>query len=269
MKRWMFFGLVFLLSLSAQAGVSIISDLDDTIKITRSDNVITSFPRAVFKNDVFTGIPEFFNEARSYANEVHIVTASPDVLKPKIKKTLSLHKIKVESISLRSIRNPQDKITYKVSRIKEIMEKSSDDFILLGDDVGKDPEVYEKIKELFPNRVLAAYIHVIKDREFSKDLTRMYSLHDLAIYENLAGRMSDESTQLVLQKVLDEKNLKYVIPYFAACPTQTDTWDAQMTTSFAATAKLIVDRLVSFCEYRRSHKLEEIELELAQTSLVR
>lgn len=261
------FLILSIFSLSSYAGISIVSDLDDTIKITNSGNILHSSYRGVFKTSVFTGMPQLLAEMRNYTNELHIVTASPDIIRSKVIETLNKHSIKYESLIMRSIRKPQGKFDYKVAKIKEIMEKNSDDFIFLGDDVGMDPEVYVEITRLYPNRVLESYIHVINNREIPKGVTKVFAAHDMAILEHSAGRMNEESTRGIVNKILGENSLKMIIPNFAYCPaSMTDVWSSHLGTVFSTEAFMIFRKLTDHCHSRLDSNVISPELELASIS---
>ena len=246
------------------AGISIVSDLDDTIKITNSGNIADASYRGVFKSAVFAGMPELLKATRQYTNELHIVTASPNLIRSQVMKTLNKYEIKYESLSMRSLRNRQDKYTYKVARIKEIMEQNSDDFIFLGDDVGQDPEVYVEMARLYPNRVLGSYIHVINNRDLPQGVIKVYTAHDMAILEHASGRMGDASALEVINRVSNEKSLTMLIPGFAYCPIgMTDTWASQMGTIFAQDSYVLFRKISEYCRSRDS-KVQTNAPELAE-----
>lgn len=230
------------------ASISILSDLDDTIKITQSGEVDD-----LFGSDVFMGIPEFFSGAQNYSNELHILSASPSVLGDKIKKTLKKHGIIYESLTLR--KNVfERKFEYKVNAIEKLLLQSSDDFILIGDDLGEDPEVYAEIKKRYPSRVVAVYIHVSNGRPFSTDAQRYWTSFDLFLREYLAGRMSDDWVDMMATKflALNEEELELVFPEKAECPEVATVWEWQLATVFQPEAYSLIQKFNSYCQQRQS-----------------
>ena len=234
-KSWMLLLLVSIFSFQAHS-YTIISDLDDTIKITHSERIIPGAINGVFSFKIFSGIQSYLHGTESTRGDFYIVTASPDILKDKVKYLLKKYDLKIDGLYLR--KNPQiDKLTYKVDTIKTILEKSSGDVILIGDDVGKDPEAYEKIRTLYPDRVKAIYIRPILNRAFSG--TRIHTTLDLALSEMWANRINIESVLAVFNDHLRDE-MKYLVPKFAWCPGALSTQDM----SYAQ----VSHRLKEFCQ---------------------
>lgn len=239
------------LSLNVHASISIVSDLDDTIKITNSGEEIDGAINALFTTKVFTGIVDFFSAAEYYANDLHVLSASPQVLRPKITQLLKKKNINYKSLILKNSLKGESKFQYKVNAIKNILTQTSDDLILIGDDVGQDPEAYGEIQRLYPDRVLAIYIHVINNRAIPAG-RKYWTSFELFLFEYLAGRMNQGWVEHSAQQTFEESNFEYIIPDFANCPKQTQTWEWQQTTAFAQMAGLISNKIVEACKARSS-----------------
>lgn len=240
MKTLILFGL--LLSSSAFASISIISDLDDTIKITEAGGNATD----IVGSDVYLGIPDFLNGTKAYTHELYILSASPTFMGPVVKKTLAKHGVKFKSLILRK-NVLEDKFSYKVRKIREIMDNSSDDFILMGDDMGKDPEVFVEIKRIYAHRILEAYIHVAKGRALPQGITTYWTSFDLFLREFTAGRMLNAPVAAFAQKILTEKDMTLVFPKLADCPKDASIWKWQSETLFQAESQEIIKKLISYC----------------------
>lgn len=238
---------LLLLQAPAFAGIGIISDLDDTIKITHVASPVAATVNGVFRKRVFTGMPEFLREARSYSSELHILTASPGFISKSVRRTLESSGIDYDSVAFKNPFKKEDKISYKLRKIKEILDRSPNDFILLGDDVDKDPEVFLKAQELFPNRILRSYIHVVRNRQLPGGSVTYYTAADLALRESLEGRLSVESADEILDHLLMSSSFNRVIPRFAHCPQERRTWDWQLETVLFPRAQKLIDALVRYC----------------------
>lgn len=234
-------------SLTSFAGVSIISDLDDTIKITHVSNPLTATYNGIFKKNVFSGMPEFLDAATEYSNELHIVTASPPLIEKSVLRTLNSNSIKFDSVAFKNPFKKESKIDYKVRIILNIMENSSDDFLLIGDDVDKDPEIFDIIAKRFPEKILRSYIHVIRNRPIPAGLTPYFTTADLALREMNDGRLRVDSAERILDTMIDEENLKTIFPRFAFCPTQATTWNWQLASPLMEKAGILIDKFVGFC----------------------
>lgn len=251
MKK-LFFLFSVLLSVHSFAGIQIISDLDDTIKITNSGSEVDGAINAAFTSYTFTGIPEFFEAADYYTNELHILSASPGILRAKILSTLKKNQIQITSLILKNPLKGQSKIDYKVAQMRKLIEKSTDDFILIGDDVGQDPEAYEKISQMFPGRVLRSYIHMIKGRPVPATVIKYWTSFDLFMQEFLARRMSTSWVQKASEMIVQETKMKMVFPDFAVCPTDASLWQWQTETIFIAEAQEAIQKIVTYCKVRSS-----------------
>lgn len=234
-------------SFNVFAGITIVSDLDETIQITNSGSAVGAVTSAFKKNRTYTGIPEFFQGTENYVEKVYVISASPTILRRKIRTALNNDGIRHDGIVLKEWTKFEDRLKYKVRKIKELMENSNNDFLLLGDDVGDDPEVYAEIKRLFPGRVVESYIHVIKNRKVPSNVVTYYTAHDLALREQAAGRMSSEAVGRVISKMKAEWDLKYIFPKFANCPKSSAAWAWQFDTDFADEVLDLNNKLVSYC----------------------
>lgn len=251
MKKLLLITSVLFITLTAQASISIISDLDDTIKITNADDLSEAVYNGLFTTDAYTGMPQFLYSARSYSNSLYVISASPKLVRSNIEALFRKHAIKVDGMNLRESLADSDKVKFKVDAIKAIMEKNSDDFIFIGDDVEKDSVVYEEVKKLYPNRVLAIYIHSVKNRKIEKSSIRYWTSFDLAVHEAMANRM-DPKLVPEFAKLLVSKGFEQVIPHFADCPKDLKPWEWQARTKFTKEAYELASRLVRYCKIRRS-----------------
>lgn len=236
---------------STSFALTIVSDLDDTIKITNSGS-LESTVNAVFTNRVFTGMPEFFHGASEYSSALHILSASPTILRGKIERSLESHHIDFESVILKNPLRSGSKFNYKVEKIKELMKGSSEEFIFLGDDVNQDPESYDAIKKLHPDRVRAIYIHQIRNRALPVSATPYWTSFDLTLREVMAGRMRPIWLDRLSQALHAEKKMWDIFPSFAECPSDSNTWSWEFTTPYKEMAMTLDKRFITYCQVRQS-----------------
>ncbi len=241
--------LAFVFSFSSFASISIVSDLDDTIKITEAGGNATD----IIGDDVYTGMPEFFKGAKTYANSLYVLSASPSFMRPIIKNTLRKRKVEYKQLILRG-RLTVDKFTYKVAAIKRILASTTDQFILIGDDLGKDPEVYAEIEKQFPDRILESYIHVVKGRAIPAEVIPYYTSSDLFLREFLANIMTPGWVEMGWEKLILEMKTEYIFPKKAVCPTETQVYDWQMASPYQTEATQLASRLTMVCQARWSGK---------------
>lgn len=247
---------LFLISFSSFARVIVVSDLDDTIKIINSGNEIEAARNALTTNIVFTAIPSFYQELALYTDELNILSAGPSVLKRKITKDMEVHGIVFNDLELRKLTRWEDKLTHKVNYLGKLMRENPEDkFILIGDDVGKDPEAYDEIMRHYPGRVLASYIHIINNRDIPKSQTKYWLTSDLFLREYNAGRMPMAAVAYGFEQLLNEESLELIIPDFAHCPKTPMAWSWQVLSPFAFEASKLVKKVNRHCTDRLIQQL--------------
>ena len=244
----LFISFIICFSLKVSAGIIMIADLDDTIKIINSGNYVTISYNALLRNRIFTGMPELLKETQAYSDELHVVSASPWFIRKKIVNSLNGSEIKYESIILKSFRGIfESKHSFKLRKIREIIDATNDDVILLGDDVSHDPAVYDEIVKEYPDRILASYIHVISGRPLPESAIPHWTSFDVAVREYEAGRMNQESVFKIFETVINEKKNSRIIPGFAQCPQDETPWAWMTDSVFSQQASQISEKIVNYC----------------------
>jgi len=173
-----------------QEGLSVISDIDDTVKISQ----IPAGSRVVIRNTFFKEYKPAPRMANLYSNwdnaAFHYVSGSPWQLYRPLKNFLfsdnagfpegSMHMKQVTKnlLSINTWRGLNDLITnenvtynQKIDQISRIFQHFPDrEFILVGDSGERDPEVYREIARRYPDQISNIIIRdVINDRENRPD----------------------------------------------------------------------------------------------------
>lgn len=177
-------------------GLSVISDIDDTVKVTE----IPAGSNVVIENTFFKeyeaapGMAELYEEWSDAS--FHYVSGSPWQLYNSLSGFLfseragfpegSLHmkSARKNPLTIATWRDLSEFITnenltfeQKISQISDIFTHlPGRSFILVGDSGERDPDVYRIIRDRFPNQVKDIYIRdVINDRELNPD--RLAGMH--------------------------------------------------------------------------------------------
>ncbi|KAI8344007.1 hypothetical protein BC941DRAFT_2501 [Chlamydoabsidia padenii] len=158
-------------------GISIISDIDDTIKVTD----ILDGRDTILQNTFFRKakeIPGMSNVFRSWAAEgakVHYVSNSPWQVYPALQEFLKDNRFPQGSVHLRLV-SAQSFILgkpgqHKLDTITTILEDFPQrKFILVGDSGEIDPEIYAKIYHRYPSQIVKIFIHdVTSERAIQAD----------------------------------------------------------------------------------------------------
>lgn len=200
--------------------IGIISDVDDTIKITGVDSKLKMIKHAFtgnYKTDkpilgsatLYKGI---LNDYKSEgANTVHYVTGSPSHLYDRIQDFMKLNGFPQGSIDLKKLGSrvdptPSTTLEYKLSRMRPILQSfPNKKFVMFGDTTQQDTEVYAKLKKEFPNSVVAIYINNVTKQDPSnprfKDVMLTNSSIDAAVDLSKKGIISDETLNKVITEV--------------------------------------------------------------------
>jgi hypothetical protein len=154
-------------------GVSIISDVDDTIKHSNVPN-----RRDLFRNTFtrifvpITGMPELYQDCQKAGACFHFVSGSPWQLYEPLSEfmreeaypagSFHLKRFRIRD-SARKIRKSPQK-AHKRAAIEPIMAAfPGRQFILVGDSGEQDPEIYASILRERPNQVAAIFIRAVRE----------------------------------------------------------------------------------------------------------
>ena len=171
-------------------GISVVSDIDDTIKITE----IPAGSRVVVRNTFFRDFVAVSEMAKMYQGfhgaSFHYVSGGPWQLYGPLSEflfgenggfpegTFHMKQVSKNVFSADTWEDLKELVTnenltfeQKVSQISEIMQRfPRRKFILIGDSGEKDPEVYREIKERFPNQVQEIRIRdVVNDKKKNRN----------------------------------------------------------------------------------------------------
>lgn len=161
-----------------EQGLSVISDIDDTIKISEVIDKKALIEHVFFKDyEATPGMPRFYTELEKQGAYFHYISASPWQLYPSLKPFLDAH-YPNGSFSLRYfrvtdssfIRFFRSSMDYKIDTISTIIERyPQHEFILIGDSGENDPEVYATIFQRYPKNIKKILIRKVKGSDTSPD----------------------------------------------------------------------------------------------------
>lgn len=152
------------------AGVSIVSDIDDTVKDTnvlnRKEMIRNTFVRD-FK--AVPGMADLYRRLLNSGGTLHFVSAGPAQLAPALntffaKEGFPAYSLHMRQLILDGVDNIRNAFSgpeqFKYPTIKALFEKfPKRKFLLVGDSGEKDPEVYAQILAAYPTQVLGVWIH--------------------------------------------------------------------------------------------------------------
>ncbi len=143
----------------------VVSDFDDTVAVT---NVLSK--RRLLKSALLMdsetqpAVPKmsaFYRcliEDRFPTPGLAFVSGSPHQFASRIGGFLVKHQFPLSALYLRDL-GPKTLSGYKQPTLRKLMNRMEQGVIFVGDSGEHDPEVYAEIRQEFPDRVLAIYIH--------------------------------------------------------------------------------------------------------------
>ncbi|MDR1351572.1 MAG: App1 family protein [Zoogloeaceae bacterium] len=174
---------------AAPEGVSVILDIDDTVKdsnvLDRKALLINAF---LNEYQAVAGIAPVFERLREKADAFHYVSASPVQLYPVLQEFFTRENFPCGSFHLRDTTDIHDFITtknklraHKRAAIERLFAAYPQrKFILVGDTGESDPEIYAEFKRKYPQRILEAIFHDITQE--GRDSVRFKDFTDLLLY---------------------------------------------------------------------------------------
>lgn len=206
----------FLLMESAHA-LMIISDVDDTVKITNSGSTLGSTWSGLFKKSAFVGMPAVYRAWDAEKAKIYFVTGSPTIVGKNMHAMMNANNIPYISITFRSNQS-EETYKYKMRAVSRLMDRHPEEqVVLLGDNVNSDFDVYRDIAAKYPGRVLATYIHHVKNRASLEGQIPWVTAYDIAVTEGEQGRVKALLATAVKDAVIKGDKSK-LFPSYAWCP---------------------------------------------------
>lgn len=165
--------------LLAPTGWLVISDIDDTVKISEVTNKKKLIEHTFLRPfEAAPGMPELYRKWAKAGADFHFVSSSPWQLYPPLSEFFEAKKFPAATFSLKQIHIKgtsilkliDDPWVSKVTTISEILKRFPDrKIVLVGDSGEKDPEVYGELARQFPEQVKSIFIrNVTQEKTASK-----------------------------------------------------------------------------------------------------
>lgn len=161
-------------------GVSVISDIDDTIKETGVLDRNRMLANTFYEPEKpIPGMAQLYRALADSGAAFHYVSGSPWQLYEPLNEFITSQGFPAASMHLRNFRLKDGSIiaflrndisAYKKQQIERILSLfPRRKFILIGDSGEKDPEIYGDIARKYPDRILAIFIRKVDGSNLSKD----------------------------------------------------------------------------------------------------
>ncbi len=240
---------------SAGAGIRVVSDIDDTAKVTNVGSTWPAIWNGLFTTRSFTGMAELYQSlARERGYEFEYLTGSPAAIGPRVRRFLRLNRYPEGGLTLKPTFGSESTHDYKVRSLREMLVRFPDDqFILIGDDTQADVDAYDDLYRFAPDRILAIYIRKVENEKLPPSIYPFLTAFEIARTEYLMKRMTVEQASPVALAILSEPKESRIFPHFVYCPAQKDF--SFLDDRMAEWNRQIEDRTQVIC--RKRHLLME------------
>jgi phosphatidate phosphatase APP1 len=210
-----------LLSGPSYAKTLVVSDIDDTIKLTDVLNTNTEIViNALFSKKAFSGMSALYREFDKNKASIHYVSGSPTVIKNIIGKFMGFNVFpQAQNLNLRA--NKVESYDHKIASISRLIEtENPDEIILIGDDGEKDPEIYDAISKKYPRKVSGIYIRAIQNRALPANglMRNFFSSVEIAGVEHVKGNLSASAVSSVVKSFIAQDNGSELVIKKRYCP---------------------------------------------------
>lgn len=228
----------------------VLTDLDDTLKITNAAYDATAAWNGLFSTRVFAGMPTYLRGTEGEREALYVLSGSPPLVRGRIKQLLRENRVAYDGLVLRPDLR-ESALKYKTREISRLMAAHpATEWILIGDDVDSDPEVYAEISRRHPGRVLAIYIRPVRHRAMLPGQIPYLTAFDIALSEELAERLHPGVTSQVAADIMDAPTSR-VLPHFVWCPREMGP-EFPTTQTVDPVTTGIENRVETICRSRRS-----------------
>jgi len=270
---WVFAHVLFALNTipchgTAQEPFILVSDVDDTVKITNVPDHEATIRNTIHSKLVFAGTAELYTQmlgSDSLPRRLRFLSAG--FLTTRTAALLSHSGFPAHELTLREFSTHEDLrrvissiSSFKTDQLQQLYGTSADNVILIGDDTQSDPAVYTAFAAKHRGRVLAVYIHRITGhtlppacragRALPAGCISFITAYDIALHELLAGRLGEREANAVGKAVLNS-DTRTLLPDFQECPSQF-TAILNQPESLATLESKINAKLTELCNKRKT-----------------
>jgi len=198
--------------------IVIVSDFDDTYKITNTTSKGGMVKNVLFSDDVFEGMSSLYKKMNSDCKAFYFLSSSPRALQKKITNLLTENGLGNANLVLAEL--GEDRQEYKYNNIIEVIKfYPQSKVILIGDDSQHDPEVYMKVAKDYPDVVLDVYIRPVRGRVLTPECKVYYSAYDIALYEVKAGRLDEQFALQLGEQIMASGFAERLLPSYLYFPS--------------------------------------------------
>jgi phosphatidate phosphatase APP1 len=244
------FWLLLVQGLPRAEALTVVTDLDDTIKQTNVGSKFDAVCNGLLSIKPFGGMATLY---KMMTSNLVIVSGKPENLRDKVEKFVSLNQFQQAEAFLRPSLF-SDLADFKSGALENVLQREPGPFIFVGDDTQMDPEIMSKLKGRFGDKVLATYIRPIQFRKLPEGVSTFFHPFEIAANEWLAGRMSRSDLLKFARQTIVEMRSRpdLYYPKYAYCPSAKGFFNLKSVLesgdlAVERSAQTIIDMSVAYC----------------------
>lgn len=217
-----FFILSLLLSFNSYAKTLIISDVDDTIKVTNVLSKTSRIANALLSKKAFSGMSELYQELNENDTSIYYLSGSPTLIKSRVDRFLQYNQFPQED-NLILKKEKASTYDYKLTNIRKLIKEiNPDKLILIGDDTEYDPEVYDTVSKENEGKVESIYIRAIQNRKLPENvlIKNFISSVEIAAFELIKGNLKPASLDKVTDSFINQDHSSKIVIKGRFCPSE-------------------------------------------------
>lgn len=225
-----------LLASPAWAGPALLSDIDDTVRVSHVDSFLSAdlVWTLLTSRRAFSGMATLYDELEANSGlpadlSLTFVSGASNFFRGNVERMLQETGFNFTSVWLKTKSQPT--FNHKLFTIREILDpwvtaQPSQTFILVGDDTEVDALVYASVADTMPENISAIYIRRVSGRppalfggkDVRETQTYFTTAYDIALAELTHFRLSEAQAERVGQATLNDPDEEAFFPIWMACP---------------------------------------------------
>lgn len=216
-----FLSMALLASGQSASAYVLVTDVDDTIKVTHVRDVVDRTIRFLTEPKSFAGMELLYKRMLSSHPhpEFAVVSGAPRAVRVSLQWFLSAFGFPAPTY-LRMREIFEDTALFKINAISNLFRFNERDgavVVMVGDDTEQDPFVYDNISKNYYIEP-TVYIRRVSNRGIGAGAQYFDSAADIAVLEFLAGRLEPQDVYDVYKSVLNEAELSRLFVPGEYCP---------------------------------------------------
>ncbi len=208
---------------SAEQKPYIISGFDDVLRQAENTGFFKAALKVLEEDKGFSGMSELYHVIanKEESPKFAVVSAISNWFDQRISQFLAKSHFPSNHRFLRNWLTDWSIESFKIKKIRDVLKEKPDrKFIIILDNSQASLELVDEISQQFSKNVIAIYLRQVQIKKVPPNAIGFYTAFDVAAMEHENGRLSDEDTLKIGQAVLNEQDINFLIPSYAACPSK-------------------------------------------------